>query len=132
LDGADQSQTTLTTRPTHPQVIPFAPSSSLVEYNWDRPGHVIFYLLCHPEERLEILQTIWEKSDQHHHHFKICHRLLPKGIFLYSTSNDSMFVGSLRRLFIQHEKVLLLLPKEDPVPQAPHRVQGNFFGILLE
>jgi len=132
LGRADQSQTTLTTRPTHPQVIHFTPSSSLVEYNWDRPGHVIFYLLCHPEERLKILQNIWEKSNQPHHAFKVCHHLLPNGIPLYSTTNDAMFVGVLRGLFIQHEKVLLLVPKEDPVPQAPHRVQGNFFALLLE
>jgi len=132
LDQADQSRTALTTRPTYPLVIHFTPSSSLVEYNWDRPGHLIFYLLCHPEERLKILQTIWEKSDEPHQPFKVCHHLLPKGILLYSTTEDSTFVGVLRGLFIQHEQVLLLLPKEDPVPQAPHRVLGNFFAILLE
>ena len=89
-------------------IIFLKPSSSLIEFNWERPGDVLMYLVNHPEERQEIMrEAVWRNTAGLLRVFLIYHPVLQNQLVINASGNDRLFIQALQHMLFLEEGILV-------------------------
>ena len=111
------------TLPQDPSALLLAPTNSLISYNWETPGQVLFHFIIHPEER-EVVRREARRMAQDLPPFslvKLYHPLLPLPIPIYPETADLVLLRSLHDMLVWKERLWLIIPEMEFLPRDPNQ-----------